>query len=204
MNSKKSRRETIELLLKGLQKASSLVDSVTERTKVLKDDFNVSDFRFKTAKALSLMYELEADLFDLEPTLVPDYLKPSLEPIDLSNSLERLSISTNNLVNQAIKQSTINEFKNYMSDRVTTKFTKAIVSGKEYEFAKLWCDNRPKPFIPVVKVYKQLKSNRLSIRFYAAKLLEEKFKVRVWDNNKNEVVSDRIDKFMFQWLNDDF
>ncbi len=199
--SDEQRKETIKLLLQDLRTASKLVDSLGDRISFLEDDLHRPDFMRKIAKTLTNIFELESNLFDLEPRLTYDFLKPSLNPVDLDESLERL-LSTNNLefqdktINSAVRQSTIQEFKSYMKDETALKFIEATKLGTEYEFAKKWWDAQAKPFIPVVRVYKKLKSDRRYIRFHAAKLLEEKFKVKIWDNVKNDVDLHYIDKLL--------
>lgn len=202
--SDRQKQETIKLLLQDLQNASKLVDSVARRSHLIEQDLDRSNFLYQSGKALGEIFELQDYLFDIEPTLTPDYLKLTLAPVNLDESLKRL-LSTNNLeerdntINSAVRDSTINEFKNYMSDRTASKFSEAIKAGTEYDFAKKWWDSQEKPFIPIVRVYKQLKHDRRYIRFHAAKLLESEFKVKVWNEDNNDVELDRINQVLSKW-----
>ncbi len=204
----KQKQENIKLLLQDLRNASKLIDSVCHRSHLIEHDLNRRDFIRKSAETLSHIFELESELFDIEPTLTYDFLKPSLAPVNLDEALNRL-LSANNLefqdstINSAVRDSTIREFKNYMTDKAASKFSEAIESGTEYGFAKKWWDSQIKPFIPVVKVYKQLKHDRLYIRFNAAKLLEEKFKVQIWNENNNDVELSQIDNILSKLFEED-
>lgn len=179
-------------LLDDLQQASKLIDSVCGRIKQLEGNLDLSRFQMNTARTLSSIHKLEVALLDLEPTLTPDFLKPSLDPIDLYIYLEHYlsaeqSKYQDDAMNKAVKDSVIKEFKSHMTDSIITKFSEAIKSGKGYQFAKRWWSDREKPFIPLLKVYRELKSDRKFLRFQAAKLLEEKFQVQIWDTNNNDV-----------------
>ena len=187
----KQKQKNIKLLLQDLKQASKLIDSVVRRSRLIETNFNGSDFILKSAKTLGCMHELAFDIFDLEPTLTSDFLKPSLDPVNLDKSLERLLSN-----NSAIKKSTIIEFKSYMNYKVVAKFKKAIELELEYDFAKEWWNSQEKPFIPIIKIYKELKHDRLFVRFHAAKLLEEKFKIEIWNKDNNDVEFNQIDKIL--------
>ncbi|MEM7594871.1 MAG: hypothetical protein AAF383_25810 [Cyanobacteria bacterium P01_A01_bin.83] len=165
----------------------------------------MSQFRLKTAKALGFISELQFNLLNLEPTLTPDFLKPSLEPIDLNVYLEHLlaakqSKYQDDATNKLIRNNVIKGLKSYMTDSVVKEFSEAIKSDKDYEYAKQWWDSQVKPFIPVIKVYKELKSDHKFIRFQAAKLLEKQFQVQIWDKRKNNIDFISINRILAKFI----
>ena len=96
-------------------------------------------------------FKLEADLFDLEPTLTYDFLRPSLDAIDLNAALERLLSN-----NPAIRESTIREFKSHMLSEVASQFAISCESGTGHDFAQTWWHQQQKPLLPIVSVNKKL------------------------------------------------
>lgn len=69
--------------LKMLKQASTLVNGLTERVNPLAEDLDMPQFNRGMAKVLTHIFELEADLYDLEPDYTPEHLRPSLAPINL-------------------------------------------------------------------------------------------------------------------------
>jgi hypothetical protein len=146
-------------------------------------------------KTLVHIFDLEADLFDIEPRLTFDQLRPSLDPIDLNTSLERLLSE-----NRDIYESTIQEFKTHMLDKIASRFETACEAGTEYEFAQRWWDEQQKPFSPVVKVYRLLKHERRFMRYQGAKVLEERFGVPIWDSKQGDVSLEIAEQWFNNWL----
>ncbi|MEN9567444.1 MAG: hypothetical protein RLZZ69_2640, partial [Cyanobacteriota bacterium] len=126
-------QKTIESLLRDLNTASKLVDGVAQKSKSLENHLDRSRFVREIGKTLVHIFDLEADLFDIEPRLTFDQLRPSLDPIDLNTSLERLLSE-----NRDIYESTIQEFKTHMLDKIASRFETACEAGTEYEFAQRW------------------------------------------------------------------
>jgi hypothetical protein len=191
---KKKPRKQIESLLKNLKKASKLVDHVAEQSQFL-DDLDRSNFIHRVGASLRYIFELQSDLFDLEPELTYKYLKPSLSPVDLSAALERLLSQ-----NREICESAIAEFKSYMTEDVAFQFAQAWDSGYGYEFAENWWRNCKKPFVPVVRVYKDLRHERRYARYWSAKLLEKEFGATIWDEDRADVSLEIADRWFKSWL----
>ncbi|MGG6263346.1 hypothetical protein ACQ4M3_03205 [Leptolyngbya sp. AN03gr2] len=188
-------QELIKSLLQDLNAASQLIDGLAEKVQALENSFDRSRFIGEIGKTLAHIFDLEADLFELEPTLVPDLLKPSLDAVDLTDSLERLLSK-----NWAIRESTIREFKAYMLDQVESEFAFACESETEHDFAQEWWCEQQKPFIPVVRVYKFLKHDRRFMRCQSAKLLEERFGVQLWDDERGDVCFAIAEQWFNDWL----
>ena len=189
-------RETIESLLRDLKNASQLLDRVARDSQLLKTSLDRSDFIYSVGKTLGSIFNLEADLFDLEPTLIHDYLKPSLDIIDLSDALERLLSN-----DAAIRESTIREFQSHMLNETADQFAIACESGTGYDFVQTWWQQQPKPFLPVVSVYKNLRHERRFMQYLSAKTIEERFNVEVWDDNTDNLSLEIADRWFSDWLN---
>ncbi|MBE9013654.1 hypothetical protein IQ250_26045, partial [Pseudanabaenaceae cyanobacterium LEGE 13415] len=117
-------QETIKSLLQDLNAASKIIDGTTEKLGALGDYIDRSRFVREVAETLTHIFELESELLDLEPSLVSDFLKPSLDAVDLTPALERLLSE-----NWAIRESTIREFKTYMLNEIASQFVFACESG---------------------------------------------------------------------------
>lgn len=191
----KPRRKTIKSLLKDLKKASKLLDGLCDKVRYLENDLDRSQFVSGIGETLTKIYSLEAELFDLEPTLTYESLKPSLAPTEFDSALERLLSG-----NSAICHSTIREFQNHMLEEVASEFMAAWESGQGYEFAEAWWHRQRKPFVPVISVYKRLKHGRRYMQYNCAKLLEAEFGVRIWEDKKGELLLDVADKWFCEWL----
>lgn len=189
-------RESIEPLLRDLRNASQLLDGVARDSQSLKTSLDRSDFVYSVGKTLGSIFNLEADLFDLEPTLTHDYLKPSLDIIDLSDALERLLSN-----DAAIRESTIREFQSHMLNETADQFAITCESGTGYDFAQTWWQQQPKPFLPVVYVYKQLRHERRFMQYLSAKVLEEEFGVKIWNDDRGDLSLEIADPWFSDWLN---
>ncbi len=189
------RQKIVKSLLKDLRKAGKLVDGLGDQVRLLDNDLDRSDFIRGMGKTLTEIAFLEFNLFDIEPTLTFDYLKPSLAPIEFDSALERLMSD-----DWAIRKSTIHGFKNNMLDQVASEFEVAWDSGTGYEFAQDWWERQPKPFVPVIHVYKKLKNGRRFDQYNCAKLLESEFGIRIWDDERDDVILEVADEWFSAWL----
>ena len=69
----KQKQENVKLLLQDLRNASKLIDSVSHRSHLIEQELNRSDFIRKLAEILVHIFDLESELFDIEPTLTYDF-----------------------------------------------------------------------------------------------------------------------------------
>ena len=189
-------RENIESLVRNLKNASQLLDGVARDSESLETSLNRSNFVQSVGRILVSIFDLECDLFDLEPTLTEDYLKPSLDAIDLSAALESLLSN-----NAAIRENTIKQFKSYMLDETADQFAISCESGTGYDFAQTWWQQQEKPFLPVVSVYKNLRHERRFMQYQSAKVLEEEFGVKIWDDDRDDLSLEIADRWFSDWLN---
>jgi hypothetical protein len=186
--------EILDSLLKDLRKASELIDGVAQRSHLLEEYLDVSHFIDFAGKALIHVYELCDELYDMEPDFSPEYLRPTLAPVNFTLALDRLQSE-----NEAIRESTIRSFKSNMSDTDAQEFAEACKSGTGFEFAQQWWNKQKKPFIPVMKVYRCLRHNRKYVRYHGAKVLQEIFEVRLWDEEKDDVLIEIADTWFDSW-----
>ena len=189
-------RESIESLVRDLRNASKLLDKVACNSKSLETYLDRSNFVYGVGEILVSIFDLECELLDLEPTLTEDYLKHPLDAIDLNGALERLLSDE-----AAIRESTIREFKSYMLDDTADQFARSCELGTGYDFARTWWQQQPKPFLPVVSVYKDLRHERRFMQYLSAKVLEEEFGVKIWDSDRNEPSLEVADSWFGDWLN---
>lgn len=188
-------QETIESLLRDLNTASKLVDGAATKAKQLEHYLDRSRFVQEAGKTLVQIFELEAELFDLEPTLTYNFLRPSLNAVDLNAALERLLSQA-----QSIRENTVREFKSYMTDEVASQFALACESGAGSSFAEMWWHQQQKPFFPVVWVYRFLTHERRYMRYQSAKALEERFGVIIWDSERGDVSLEIAEQWFDNWL----
>lgn len=188
-------REILDALLKDFRTASQLIDGAAYKSRQLGSGLDQVHFVRGIAEVLTKLFELESDLFDLEPTLTYDFLKPSLDAVNLTDAIARLSSQ-----NQAVRKATIQEFKQHMLDEVAAQFETACSLGTERDFAQTWWNRQRHPFLPVVKAYKFLSHSRRFMRYYSAKALEEKFGVKIWDDASGDVSLEVADAWLSAWL----
>ncbi len=186
-------REIIESLLRDLSNVGQLLDGVAGEARSLEGSLDRSNFVRNVGKTLVQVFDLEADLLDLEPALTCNSLKPSLDAIDLETALERLLSE-----NSTIRESTIREFKSHMLDEVAGQFAISCESGAGHDFAQTWWHQQQKPFLPVVSVYRNLRHDRRFMRYQSAKALEEKFGVKIWDDDRGDLLLEIAE----QWFSD--
>lgn len=186
-------KHNIESLLVDLRNASKLLDGVARKAQSFETSLYRSNFVRNVAETIVHISDIEAELFDLEPTLTYDFLIPSLDTIDLDAALERLLSE-----NPAIRESTIREFKSHMLSKVASQFAISYEDNTGYNFAQTWWNQQQKPFLPVVSVYKQLRHERRFMRYQSAKVLEEKFGVKIWDSDRGDLSLEIADS----WFND--
>lgn len=184
-------RESIESLVRDLRNAAQLLERVACDSQPLETSLDRSNFVRSVGRTLVSIFDLECELLDLEPTLTKDFLKPSLDPIDLSAAIESLLLSGRRE----------NEIIRYMLDETALEFTAACESGTGHDFAQTWWQQQPKPFLPVVNVYKQLRHERRFMRYLSAKVLEEEFGVKIWDDERDDVSLEIADRWFSDWLN---
>jgi len=188
------RFEVLDSMLDNLKQASKLIDRVTRDCDRLEDELDRSSFLLTAAKTLTYIYELQFDLFDLEPELAFEHLLPSLSPVNLKDSLERLRSFDPDIYKQ-----TIRELQSHMTEDEAIAFAEICNSGNGYNYAKAWWERQPKPYIPVVGVYKKLRHPRRYVRYHSAKLLEEVFEVCLWDEERDDVCLEKSDRWFAQW-----
>ena len=189
-------RESIKSLVRDLRNATQLLDGVAIDSRLLETSLDRSNFVQSVGRTLVSIFDLECDLLDLEPTLTPDYLKPSLDPIDLSAFLEPLVSK-----NATIHENAICGLQSYMLEETAEQFARSCESGTGHDFAQTWWQQQPKPFLPVVYVYKQLRHERRFMRYLSAKVLEEEFEVKIWDDDRDEPSLEIADRWFSEWLN---
>ena len=189
------KRESIEFLLRDLKKASKLLDGVASNSRSLETSINRSKFVYRVGEILVSIFDLESDLFDLEPTLTYDFLKPSLDAIDLSDTIEYLLSSETE-----IRQNVIRQLQSHMPDETADRFKTSCESGTGYDFARTWWQQQQKPFLPVIRVYKNLRHERRFMRYLSAKVLEEEFGVEIWDGKRNDLSLEIADRWFSDWL----
>ena len=189
-------RESIESIVQDLRNAKELLDGVARDSKSLETSLDRSNFLYSVGTILGSIFDLEFDLLDLEPTLTEDFLKPSLNPIDLTAAIESL------LSNDAmIRENAIVQLQSYMLEETANQFERSCESGTGHDFARTWWQQQPKPFSPVVSVYKQLRHERRFMQYLSAKVLEEEFEVKIWDDERDELLLEIGDRWFSDWLN---
>lgn len=189
-------RESIESLVRDLRNATQLLDRVAGDSRPLETSLDRSNFVRSVGRIIVSIFDLEAVLLDIEPTLTPDYLKLPLEEIDLSSIFNDLLSD-----DREVCENTIMQLESHMLDETALEFTAACESGTGHEFAQTWWQQQPKPFSPVVRVYKQLRHERRFMRYLSAKVLEEEFGVKIWDDDRDEVSLEIADRWFGEWLN---
>ena len=189
------KRESIEFLLRDLKKASKLLDGVASNSQPLETSIDRAKFVYRVGEILVSIFDLESDLFDLEPTLTYDFLKPSLDAIDLSDTIEYLLSSETE-----IRQNVIRQLQSYMPDETAARFETSCKSGTGYDFARTWWQQQQKPFLPVVRVYKNLRHERRFMQYLSAKVFEEEFGVEIWDSERNDLSLEIADRWFSDWL----
>ena len=184
--------ETIHLMLEDLDKASDLVNDVLTRSR--EENLDISEYGLLAGKAIGHIYMMKSGLYDIYPELTPEYLRPSLAPVNFTPALERLRSEE-----WAIRKSTILSFKSHMSDDDASKFSQACESGAEFEFAQEWWGRQKKPFIPVIYIYKSLRHEQRYMRYHSAMLLEDIFEVILWDEQKNDISMEAAETWYRSW-----
>ncbi len=186
--------ECLSVLLQDLQKAGKLIDGVAQKSYSLEDYLDVSHFRMCVAKALTQIYELKSELYDIQPDLTPEVLRPSLAPVNFTPALERLRSEE-----WAIRNNTIRFFKSHMNDRDALQFAEACESGTGFELAQQWWEKQKKPFVPVIRVYRFLRHGNKFMRYHSAKLLEAIFEISLWDEEQDDVLLEVADRWFDAW-----
>lgn len=193
--------ESIKSMVQDLRNVKESLHEVDRKSRSLETSRDRSKFLASMGTIQLAIISLQYDLWDLEPTLSEDLdfrLKPSLDEIDLSDVIEDL------LSNEAeIREDTIGELQSYMLEETADQLARFYESGTGYDFALTWWQQQPKPFSPVVRVYKQLRHKRRFLRYLSAKVLEEKFGVKIWDSDRNEPSLKVANRWFGDWLNND-
>lgn len=181
--------------LKTLEQASAMVHGLTEQANPLAEALNSSQFNLGVAKVLTHMFELEADLYDLEPDYTPEHLRPSLVPINLGTVINYLSTP-----NKPAQYSAQRQLASHMTDAIAAEFTEACAQGQGLAFAQKWWKSQSKPFIPVIQTYRDLHHARKYMRYHSAALLEDIFNITLWDDDAQEVLLVNAQDWFTQWL----
>ncbi|MGR3273538.1 hypothetical protein ACSYAD_00375 [Acaryochloris marina NIES-2412] len=181
--------------LKALEQASAMVHGLTEQTNPLTEVLDMAQFNRGVAKALTHLFELEADLYDLEPDYTPKQLRPSLAPINLGTVVNYLSTQ-----NKPAQSSAQRQLASHMTDTIAAEFTEACTQGEGLAFAQKWWESQNKPFIPVIQTYRNLYHARKYMRYHSAALLEDIFNINLWDDDAQEVLLNDAKDWFTQWL----
>lgn len=181
--------------LKTLEQASAMVHGLTEQVNPLTEALDIAQFNRGVAKALIHLFELEADLYDLDPDYTPEHLRPSLAPINLGTVINYLSTP-----NKPAQYSAQRQLASHMTDVIAAEFTKACAQGQGLEFAQKWWESQNKPFIPVIQTYRDLHHARKYVRYHSAALLEDIFNITLWDDDSQEVLLNNAQNWFTQWL----
>ena len=194
-------RERIKSLLRDMKNASQLLHQATRNFQPLKTNFDKANFMRTASEMLASIAELQFDLFDLDPTLIeeylePSYLKPSLDAIDLNDTVESLLFNDTRTRKNAIAM-----LQSYMLDKTADQFARACELGTGGDFAQTWWQQQPKPFLPVVSVYNKLRHKRYCMRYLSAKLLEVDFGVKIWNDARDDLSLEIADRWFNSWLN---
>lgn len=182
--------------LKTLEQASAMVHGLTEQTNPLTEALDMAQFNLSVAKALTHLFELEADLYDLEPDYTPAHRRPSLAPINLGTALNYLSTPTN----KPAQYSAQRQLASHMTDAIAAEFIEACAQGQGLAFAQKWWESQNKPFIPVIQTYRNLHHARKYMRYHSAALLEDIFNINLWDDDAQEVLLNDAQDWFTQWL----
>ncbi|NET10816.1 MAG: hypothetical protein F6K16_40245 [Symploca sp. SIO2B6] len=189
------RFKILESIVEDLHQASKLVNGVATRVHLLSEELDVSAFVRGVGHTLAHIFELDSQIYNIAPEFTPDFLRDSLEPINLNPALEHLSSS-----NLDIRKSTIKEFTSHMDDDETTKFLEECEVGSGIEFATQWWGQQQKPFVPIRRVYKQLRREQKYVRYHSAKKLEYVFDIHLWDEELDDVRLEDADRWFEDWL----
>lgn len=181
--------------LKTLEQATAMVHGLTEQTNPLTEVLDMAQFNRGVAKALTHLFELEADLYDLEPGYTPEQLRPSLAPINLGTVVNYLSTQ-----NKPAQSSAQRQLASHMTDAIAAKFTEACTQGEGLAFAQKWWKSQNKPFVPVIQTYRHLHHDRKYMRYHSAALLEDIFNINLWDDDAQEVLLNDAKDWFTQWL----
>ncbi|ABW26720.1 hypothetical protein [Acaryochloris marina] len=181
--------------LKTLEQVSAMVHGLTEQANPLTEALDMAQFNRGVGKALTHLFELEADLYDLEPDYTPEHRRPSLAPINLGAVLNYLSTP-----NKPAQYSAQRQLASHMTDVVAAEFTEACAQGQGLEFAQKWWESQNKPFIPVIQTYRDLHHARKYVRYHSAALLGDIFNITLWDDGSQEVLLNDAQDWFTQWL----
>ncbi len=189
------RQEIIQSMLEDLEKAKDLIDDTLIKFDLLKDSVDWTPYVHNTEAAIFQITELEADLFDIEPTLTNVDHDPSLAPFDLDYVFPFLLGQ-----DSEVRKGAIQIFKIYMTDEVVAQFDAACEAGTAFDFAQMWWDQQKKPFVPALQAYRNLKHDRRSVRYVNARALEKKFGVKIWNDEKEDVDLEVAARWLESWL----
>lgn len=181
--------------LKTLEQASAMVHGLIEQANPLAKTLDRSQFNRGVAKALTHLFELEADLYDLDPDYTPEHLRPSLAPINLGTVVSYLSTQ-----NKPAQYSAQRQLASHMTDAIAAEFTEACAQGQGLAFAQKWWEEQNQPFIPVVQTYRNLWHARKYMRYHSAAVLEDIFGINLWNNDTQDVSLTDAEGWFNQWL----
>lgn len=179
--------------LKTLEQASAMVHGL--KVNPLTEVLDMTQFNRGVAKALTHLFELEADLYDLDPDYTPEHRRPSLTPINLGTVINYLSTP-----NKPAQYSAQRQLASHMTDAIAAEFMEACAQGKGLAFAQKWWESQNKPFIPVIQTYRNLHHARKYMRYHSAALLEDIFNITLWDDGSQEILLNDAQDWFTQWL----
>ncbi len=121
-------------------------------------------------KVMSDILDMQGILWNLEPDLVPGYIRPSFDHGDLTTAIKGLAFGHDIQEEQGIIV-----MKRHMPNDELDKFmSEETISGK-YKFAKAWWEKQEKPFIPRYRMARFLSHDDLYMRYHAAKQIEGRY-----------------------------
>ena len=182
-------------MLEDLRKAKDLIDDSCIKFGPLEDSVDWTRYMHNSGAAMLQISELETDLFDVEPTLTDGVHELFLNSLDLDYAFPFLFSE-----DSAAREAAIQIFKTHMANEVESQFEAACEAGTAFGFAQIWWDQQKKPFVPVIEAYKNLKHDRRFVRYINARALEKEFRVKIWNDEKEDVDLEIAARWLESWL----
>ncbi len=189
MNDKES--TDLKKALEMLTQASKLVDGSLQISPRNAEGFDYGNQVKMSGHILHILFEMESNIWDLDPDLVPEDLRPNLHPIDLANYIEDLQAE-----HELPQRHGIRVMQLYMPKDVLAQFEKIDNLKDKYDFAMAWWNDQEKPFIPIHRIARFLKHERLNSRYHAAQLIEKQYNVVLWDKEKNALDDEAVNNWL--------
>ncbi len=90
------------------------------------------------------------------------------------------------------QENSIRTFSSYMPKNIVDKFQKEQSLSGKYVIAEQWWNSQVKPFVPVHNVARFFNHENLFMRYHAAKAIETKYDVVLWNENENAIDNDAV------------